>query len=84
MSEAEVDPVMIKKIVGHSTNMAVTERIYTHYEVEAMLREVNKLEEWSELESEERQGKGRTSTIYRKECSYQRNSKSNAQRPEIH
>lgn len=84
MSEAEVDPVMIKKIVGHSTNMAVTERIYTHYEVEAMLREVNKLEEWSELESEERQGEGRTSTIYGKKCSYQRNSKSNAQRSEIH
>ena len=42
LAEAHVDPVMIKKIVGHSGAMTLTERVYTHLDVEALLEAINK------------------------------------------
>lgn len=43
MSEAHVDPTMIKKIVGHSGAMTLTERVYTHLDIQALLEAINKI-----------------------------------------
>ena len=43
LAEAHVDQVMIKKIVGHSGAMTLTERVYTHLDVEALLEAINKI-----------------------------------------
>lgn len=43
MSEADVSPIIIKKIVGHSSVMSITERVYTHFEIQEMLDAVNKI-----------------------------------------
>ena len=34
---------MIKKIVGHSGAMTLTERVYTHLDVKALLEAINKI-----------------------------------------
>ena len=41
LAEAHVDPTMIKKIVGHSGAMTMTERVYTHLDVKALLEAIN-------------------------------------------
>lgn len=41
--EAHVDQTMIKKIVGHSGAMTLTERVYTHLDVEALVEAINKI-----------------------------------------
>ena len=41
--EAHVDQTMIKKIVGHSGAMTLTERVYTHLDIEALVEAVNKI-----------------------------------------
>jgi site-specific recombinase XerD len=38
-----VNQTILKKIVGHKSIMNLTERIYTHIEIEELLGEVNKL-----------------------------------------
>ena len=34
---------MIKKIVGHSGAMALTERVYTHLDIEILVEAINKI-----------------------------------------
>ena len=41
LAEAHVDPTMIKKIVGHSGAMTLTERVYTHLDVKALVEAIN-------------------------------------------
>lgn len=43
LAEAHVDQTMIKKIVGHSGAMTLTERVYTHLDIEALVEAVNKI-----------------------------------------
>lgn len=43
LAEAHVDPTMIKKIVGHSGAMTLTERVYTHLDIEVLVAEINKI-----------------------------------------
>lgn len=43
LAEAHVDQTMIKKIVGHSGAMSLTERVYTHLDIEALVEAVNKI-----------------------------------------
>ena len=43
LAEAHVDPTMTKKIVGHSGAMTLTERVYTHLDVKALLEAINKI-----------------------------------------
>ena len=42
LAEAHVDQTMIKKIVGHSGAMTLTERVYTHLDVNALLEAIKK------------------------------------------
>ena len=41
MTDAHVDPVMIKKIVGHAGAMTLTERVYTHPDIRALVDAIN-------------------------------------------
>lgn len=34
---------MIKKIVGHAGAMSLTERVYTHLDIETLVEEINKI-----------------------------------------
>ena len=43
MTEKEVSPTLIKKIVGHSGAMSLTERVYTHVNVQELLDAINKI-----------------------------------------
>ena len=43
LTEAHVEPTMIKKIVGHSGAMTLTERVYTHLDIEVLVAEINKI-----------------------------------------
>ena len=43
LAEAHVDQTMIKKIVGHSGAMSLTERIYTHLDTKALLEAINQI-----------------------------------------
>lgn len=43
MKKANVDETIIKKIVGHESAMCLTERVYTHFEMNTMLEAVNKI-----------------------------------------
>ena len=43
LAEAHVDQTMIKKIVGHSGSMTLTERVYTHLDTEALVEAINKI-----------------------------------------
>ena len=43
LAEAHVDQTMIKKIVGHSGAMTLTERVYTHLDTEALVEAINKI-----------------------------------------
>ena len=36
MTEKEVSPTLIKKIVGHSGAMSLTEKVYTHVDVQKL------------------------------------------------
>lgn len=50
MKECRADPIVTKKIVGHKYSASLTERVYTHFDMEIMRQEINKLEDWSEFE----------------------------------
>lgn len=41
MAEAHVDPTMSKKIVGHAGAMTLTERVYTHPDIKALVEAIN-------------------------------------------
>lgn len=43
MAAKNVNPTLIKKIVGHSGAMSVTEKVYTHVNVEELLEAINKI-----------------------------------------
>ena len=43
LAEAHVDQTMIKKIVGHSGAMTLTERVYTHLDTKALVEAINKI-----------------------------------------
>ena len=43
LSEAHVDQTIIKKIVGHSGAMTLTERVYTHLDVDILVEAINKI-----------------------------------------
>ena len=43
LTEAHVDQTTIKKIVGHSGAMTLTERVYTHLDIEILVKAVNHL-----------------------------------------
>ena len=43
LTEAEVNATMIKKIVGHSGAITLTDRVCTHLDVKALLEAINKI-----------------------------------------
>ena len=43
MTEKEVSPTLIKKIVGHSGAMSLTEKVYTHVNVQELLEAINRI-----------------------------------------
>lgn len=43
LAEKHVDQTMIKKIVGHSGAMALTEKVYTHLDIEALVEAINEI-----------------------------------------
>ncbi len=43
LSENEVSPTLIKKIVGHSGAMSLTEKVYTHTNIQELLDAINKI-----------------------------------------
>ncbi len=43
MTAKEVSPTMIKKIVGHSGAMSLTEKVYTHVNIKELLEAINKI-----------------------------------------
>ena len=42
LAEARVDDRMVKKIVGHK-GQEVTQQVYTHFEIQALLDAINKI-----------------------------------------
>ena len=43
LAETKVDQTTIKKIVGHSGAMTLTEKIYTHLDIEELVNAINKI-----------------------------------------
>ena len=43
LAEASVDQTIIKKIVGHSGAMTLTEKVYTHLDVKELVNAINKI-----------------------------------------
>ena len=43
LAEAKVDQTSIKLIVGHRGAMSLTERVYTHLDVDTLIEAVNKM-----------------------------------------
>ncbi|MGN1341229.1 MAG: tyrosine-type recombinase/integrase [Oscillospiraceae bacterium] len=43
MTAMEVSPALIKKIVGHSGAMSLTEKVYTHVNIKELLEAINKI-----------------------------------------
>ena len=43
LTEAHVDQTMIKKIVGHAGAMSLTEKVYTHLDIETLVEAINKI-----------------------------------------
>lgn len=43
MAEKNISQTIIKKIVGHSGAMTLTERVYTHFNVQELLDAANQL-----------------------------------------
>lgn len=43
LTKAEVTPTIIKRIVGHSGAMNLTERVYTHFEIQQLTNAINKI-----------------------------------------
>ena len=43
LAEAHVDQTMIKKIVGHKGAMTLTERVYTHLDIQALVEAINQI-----------------------------------------
>ncbi len=43
LTEKNINPTIIKKIVGHGGAMSLTERVYTHLDVKELLEAINKI-----------------------------------------
>ena len=43
LAEAGINQTIIKKIVGHSGAMTLTERVYTHLDIETLVEAINKI-----------------------------------------
>lgn len=43
LADAHVEPTIIKKIVGHSGAMSLTERVYTHLDVHELVEAINRI-----------------------------------------
>ncbi|MGL5260647.1 MAG: tyrosine-type recombinase/integrase [Lachnospiraceae bacterium] len=43
LAEAGVDQTIIKKIVGHSGAMTLTEKVYTHFDIKELVDAINKI-----------------------------------------
>lgn len=43
LAEAGVDQTIIKKIVGHSGAMTLTEKVYTHFDVKELVDAINRI-----------------------------------------
>lgn len=43
LAEAHIDQTIIKKIVGHSGAMTLTERVYTHLDIQALVDAINQI-----------------------------------------
>ena len=43
LAEAGVDQTIIKKIVGHSGAMTLTEKVYTHFDVKELVNAINRI-----------------------------------------
>ena len=41
--EAGIDPTIIKKIVGHGKAMDLTERVYTHIQIQTLVNAANEV-----------------------------------------
>ena len=41
LADAHVDQTIIKKIVGHSGAMTLTEKVYTHMDVNELIKAIN-------------------------------------------
>ena len=44
LAKAGVDQTIIKKIVGHSGAMTLTEKVYTHFDVKELVNAINQIE----------------------------------------
>lgn len=43
MAAKNVNPTLIKKIIGHSGAMSLTERVYTHVNIKELLEAINRI-----------------------------------------
>lgn len=43
MTAKEINPTLIKKIIGHSGAMSLTEKVYTHVNVKELIEAINKI-----------------------------------------
>ena len=43
LAEAGVDQTIIKKIAGHAGAMSLTEKVYTHFDVQELVKEINQI-----------------------------------------
>lgn len=43
LAEAGIDQTLIKKIVGHSGAMTLTEKVYTHFDIEELVNAINQI-----------------------------------------
>ncbi len=43
LADAHVDQTTIKKIVGHSEAMTLTEKFYTHMDIRGLVRAINQI-----------------------------------------
>lgn len=43
LAEAGVDQTIIKKIAGHSGAMSLTEKVYTHFDVQELVKAINQI-----------------------------------------
>lgn len=43
LSKADIDQTMIKNIVGHSSAITLTQKVYTHFDVSELVNAINKI-----------------------------------------
>lgn len=43
LAQADINPTTIKKIVGHSGAMSLTEKVYTHLDIQELVNAINKI-----------------------------------------